>query len=157
VHPRPPPSALSATIRPALASDEAFIVELARSAFGEYSKSALRATLAMVHDPQAQTLVAVGSDRPAGFIVLVPQSPGEAHIAAIAVAEASRGLGIGRQLLHAAENAALSRGTRKLSLATAQSNLAALDLFLGAGFRIVTRHHRYYPRGQDAVRMEKRL
>jgi ribosomal protein S18 acetylase RimI-like enzyme len=44
-----------------------------------------------------------------------------------------------------------------MDLATADSNLAALELFLRSGYQRRRRHQRYYARGQHAIEMYKRL
>ena len=82
---------------------------------------------------------------------------GDGHLDAIAVTEEARGHGVGRALLAEIEAQASERGTRRLALVTADSNLAALGLFLREGFTIVQRIPRHYPRGQDAVILRKRL
>jgi ribosomal protein S18 acetylase RimI-like enzyme len=105
---------------------------------------------------RAHTLVATDDGEPAGFVV-VEIGGGSAHVSAIAVTTESRGRGIGRRLLLAAESLARRSGTAVIALATADSNLAALELFLRAGYRRRRRHGRYYARGQAAVELEKAL
>jgi ribosomal protein S18 acetylase RimI-like enzyme len=92
-----------------------------------------------------------------GFAILRLGDAGPAWLDAIAVTPSVRGCGVGQLLLASVELEAAKHGARQLGLATADSNLAALDLFLRAGFVIQRRMPRYYERGQDAVEMEKRL
>jgi ribosomal protein S18 acetylase RimI-like enzyme len=135
-------------------SDEPFISELGRSAFAEYSFRAGPGSVAMAR--RGRTLVACERDAPVGFAVV--ELPGSAaHLSAITVDESARGRGVARSLLLAAESAARSAGARALALVTAESNVAALELFLRNGFERVGRVARYYQRGQDAVRLEKIL
>jgi ribosomal-protein-alanine N-acetyltransferase len=141
-------------IRPATPSDAAFIGELAPEAFGEYSADAARQTVHMAANGHA--LVATLGDARIGFAV-VDVSFGRAHLAAIAVRVDSRGTGVGKALLAAAEALARGKGAGELDLATADSNLAALELFIRSGYQRRRRHSRYYARGQHAIEMYKRL
>jgi ribosomal protein S18 acetylase RimI-like enzyme len=141
-------------IRPAAPSDGAFIRELAPEAFGEYSADAARQTAHMA--AKGHALVAMLGDAQIGFAV-VDVSFGRAHLAAIAVHVDSRGTGVGKALLGAAEALARSKGAGEMDLATADSNLAALELFLRSGYQRRRRHQRYYARGQHAIEMYKRL
>jgi ribosomal protein S18 acetylase RimI-like enzyme len=102
------------------------------------------------------TLVAELSGRFAGFAVVEFEGR-SAHLAAIAVREADRGLGVGAHLLQAVEALGRKRGAQTLQLCTADSNLAALDLFLKRGFRIEKRLSRFYARGQSACQLAKVL
>jgi ribosomal-protein-alanine N-acetyltransferase len=145
---------ISPAIRPATPSDAAFIRELAPEAFGEYSADAARQTVHMAANGHA--LVATLEGVPIGFAV-VDVSFGRAHLAAIAVRVDSRGTGVGKALLGAAETLARSKGAAELGLATADSNLAALELFIRSGYQRRRRHTRYYARGQHAIEMYKRL
>jgi ribosomal protein S18 acetylase RimI-like enzyme len=136
-------------------SDAAFLRALGQRAFGEYDASAGEHTVLLGERRDALTLVACAEDRPVGFAI-VKLSGAASSLDAIAVDEASRGAGVGKRLLLAAEREARRRGATELGLVTAEANLSALDLFLKAGFRIERRLPRYYRRGQDAVRLRKR-
>lgn len=137
--------------------DVSFVEHLAQHAFGEYSMRAGTSTLSMARARSALSYIACKDEEPAGFAVLELQAPGNVHLAAIAVQEAHRGMGVGRKLLSHVEREAASRRGVWLRLWTSQANLAALDLFFKAGFKIEQRLARYYSRGQDAVLMVKRL
>jgi ribosomal protein S18 acetylase RimI-like enzyme len=139
------------------ASDIEFIEPLAERAFGEYSWRPGASTLALAHGPRAIAFIACSGSSRAGFAVLEIHSARDAHLAAIAVLENYRGSGVGRQLLAHVEREAAIRESACLRLVTSQANLAAIDLFLKAGFRIEQRLGRYYSRGQDALLMQKRL
>jgi ribosomal protein S18 acetylase RimI-like enzyme len=110
----------------------------------------------MTLEPRAVTVVAELGARPVGFAV-VTASEERAHLDAIAVSARTRGRGVGRALLEHAEALAHSAGARTMVLVTADSNLAALDLFLRSGFEISARLPRFYARGQNALRLTKRL
>lgn len=103
-----------------------------------------------------RTWVAAEGDKIVGMVVLDGVA-GEWWVLAIAVAAQARARGIGGRLLATAEAYAADRGASRLSLFTADSNLAALDLFLRRGFRIVSRKRRFYSRHQDACKLSKLL
>ena len=144
-----------AAIRTGVASDGPFIRELAGEAFTEYSLAAQRGILRMA--AQGATLVAVIDGRRVGFAIVEFSSSSSAHLTAIAVVERERGRGIGERLLDAVERMVHARGVRSLMLVTAESNLAALDLFVRRGFVRADNLPEYYARGQNAVRLTKGL
>jgi ribosomal-protein-alanine N-acetyltransferase len=143
------------SIRPIEASDSAFVSELGRAAFSEYSPNAAREVASMAG--RGRTFVAALGAKAVGFVVLELQGDGVAHVSALAVAEAARGRGVGRSLLGRAEDAAREAGATELALVTADGNLAALELFLRSGFRRVRRSSRYYARGQPGIWLVKAL
>ena len=143
-------------IRRAMLGDARFIHELSQLAFVEYDPNAARATAHMMLETGAQTLLAERHGTPLGFVILHPQSPAELAINAIAVSPNERGKHIGQRLMQAAEHHARSHGFTRITLSTAQANLAALDLFLRCGFTITRRNTRYFG-NQPACRLEKRV
>ena len=129
---------------------------LCQAAFGEYSSDAgSRATAMLKAD--TQLFVCERDGRPVGFAALTFGPPSLARLDAIAVVEEWRGRGIGQALLAVAEGRARHAGASRLRLVTADSNLAALDLFLKHGYRIVRTCPRYYQRGQNAHVLERDL
>ncbi len=142
-------------IRARVPDDDAFIRELSRAAFAEYSPSAGRD--AAQRGRADRTLVATRNRRALGFVVVEGPDHGRAYVAAIAVLEDERGRGVGRQLLHAAEALARRHGAREIALTTAEANLGALELFLREGFERVARRRNFYPRGQDAIELAKTI
>ena len=143
-------------IRRALPHDAPFIRELSVVAFGEYDPNAARATAHMMLEVGAQTLLAERNGTPLGFVILYAQSPADLAINAIAVSPSERGKRIGQRLMQAAEHHAKAHDFTRITLSTAQANLAALDLFLRSGFTITTRDTRYW-RNQPACKLEKRI
>src|SRR5688572_27723302 len=89
------------------------------------------------------TLVAERRGKPVAFAVLRMDARGEGHLDATAVTEEARGDGVGRALLREIELEVSDRAGRGLTLVTADSKLAALGLFLRAGFSIVRRISRH--------------
>ena len=142
-------------------ADASFVEELARSAFGEYSPRAGVPSVRAATLPGTTTLVAVSGDAPVGFATLsfhrARHGALRASLDAIAVVGSQRGRGFGKLLLSGVEKQARARGAVDIALVTAEANLAALDRFLSAGYAIVERLERYYPRGQNAVSMRKEL
>lgn len=148
-----PPGSLQ--IRPREAGDDPFIVELSTQAFAEYASRAGMNTLRMAQ--RFITLVACRDGMRVGFASIEILSSGTAALQAIAVREAYRGRGMGRRLLAEAERVAAAHGARKLTLHTAQANVAAFELFAKNGYRIERRLRRYYRNVFDACWMSKRL
>ena len=144
-------------IRQASEADERFAVRLAEQAFGEFDPRAARTTASLLREVGAETLVALLRGEPAGFIVLGWTGTSVAHVNAIAVAPDQRGKGVGQRLMQEAERKARRRGAKRLSLHTAQANLAALSLFLRCGFSITQRDASGYSRPQPTCRLEKML
>lgn len=137
--------------------DERFVAALSREAFTPFSPHAESSTQRMLHEAGSTTLVATCDRKPVGFVVVEEHGRGLASIQAIAVAPAERARGVGQRLLTAALRLARDAGARELRLCTAQANVEALALFLKAGFRIVRRMPRFYPRGQDACELSRSI
>jgi ribosomal-protein-alanine N-acetyltransferase len=144
-------------IRHATEADERFAMRLAEQAFAEFDPHAARTTASLLREVGAQTLIALVGSEPAGFIVLGGTGARVVHVNAIAVAPNQRGKGVGQRLMQEAERNAKQRGAKRLSLHTAQANLAALSLFLRCGFSITERNASGYSRPQPTCRLEKPL
>ncbi len=143
-------------LRRAHAGDAKALGWLSRQSFGEYHPGAEGRGEVLATRPDVFSSVLELDGDIIGFAVLSWRD-GQAWLDAIAVAAPHRARGFGGALLQSIESEARRRGARKLGLATADSNLAALDLFLRRGFRIQSRKPRYYDRGQNAVIMTKAL
>jgi ribosomal-protein-alanine N-acetyltransferase len=144
-------------IRRASPDDERFVAALASEAFAPFSRHAEATTRRMLHEPASITLVAIRGGRRVGFVVVEAHGRGLSSIQAIAVPSSERGQGVGERLMAAAIRLAAGAGSRTLRLCTAQANVEALSLFLKAGFRIVRRMPRFYPRGQDACELSRSI
>ena len=144
-------------IRRATEADERFAVRLAEQAFGEFDPHAARTTAGLLREASAEPLIALVGSEPAGFIALGGIGARVVHVNAIAVAPSQRGKGIGQRLIQEAERSAKQRGAKRLSLHTAQANVAALSLFLRCGFSITQRSPSGYSRSQPTCRLEKPL
>ena len=137
-------------------ADDSFVTQLADEAFREYDARPDRYMRRATHRATTLTWIAVADGVPVGMVVL-DRSAGEWSVLAVAVAERSRARGVGSLLMQTAETHARAHGALQLSLFTADANLAALDLFLRRGFRIVARRKGFYARRQDACRLVKQL
>lgn len=80
-----------------------------------------------------------------------------ARIYSLGVAPALRGKGVGRLLMGAAEKGALRRGCTRMRLEVRASNASAISLYERAGFCVIAKKKKYYPDGEDALHMEKRI
>jgi len=144
------------------ASDLTFVNELSRLAFGRYGdySGILPDWLA---DPSVQTILAEHEERPVGFAMLGARPPRRlalhlgGELLAIAVAADHRRRGIGRQLVLEIERRARAAKMRELRLSTAATNLVARRLYASLGFAVLTHYARFYPSGQSALEMAKRL
>ncbi|HKO51114.1 MAG TPA: GNAT family N-acetyltransferase [Polyangiaceae bacterium] len=143
----------SLQIRQRLSADDPFIGRLAAQAFAEYDGHPALTVRRLVQS--GTTWVAWRADALLGFAVVHPLDRDSADLCAIAVEEEARGLGIGRALLTHVERAVVSAGMREIRLHTAQSNLAALELFLKCGFRLQQRMPRFYRGMYDACALSK--
>ena len=90
-------------------------------------------------------------------LVLYHKGTHLARLYSIAVDPSTRGRGLGRRLLQAAEDAALERGCITLRLEIRSDNEAAAKLYRDAGYRQFGSYHDYYEDHADALRMEKSL
>jgi ribosomal protein S18 acetylase RimI-like enzyme len=139
------------TIRSAVPGDGRALAALEHRAWSQDSAvtqrpSATRAFFDLGHTP-GQFLVVVpgeataGGGQIAGFIRMVPPTPlpANAHVRQIqglAVEPALRGRGLGRGLLDAACERAVSQGARRITLRVLASNEPALRLYAAAGFTV---------------------
>jgi ribosomal protein S18 acetylase RimI-like enzyme len=140
------------TIRRYADADADFVRALADEAFSEYDGAGGRSgshAVAMANS-RTHTLVAERANRFVGYVML-DVADARAHISAIAVVRTERGRGIGARLLGAAETLARKLGANVVRLETGEANLAALDMFVRAGYRIDGRVARYYRTGYDAL------
>jgi ribosomal protein S18 acetylase RimI-like enzyme len=108
------------------------------------------------------TVIASMNGQPVAFAMLETGeretwnvSTGE--LLAIAVTPEQQRQGVGKSLLDYMEDLALRFRLREIHLHTGKDNLAAQSLFEKAGYRTAGAEKGYYPKGQSAVKMVKRL
>ena len=148
-------------IRPARPSDSRFIIELSGSVFrlyGPYEK-VIRGWL---ESGMTVTLVALMNRKPAGFAMIShlsqeanPQQVSE--LLAIAVAPEKQRMGIGETLLKEVEKKAAQMNITELFLHTSEENLAAQNLFAKNEYVSWGIIESFYPAGQDALIMSKKI
>ena len=148
-----------ATIREAGVLDVDALVALEQAAFqgDRISRRQFRYLLTRGH---ARTLVAPG---PVGrgllgyVMLLFSRGTSLARLYSIAVSEAARGMGLGRELVRAAEEVARRNGCADLRLEVRRDNPASLALFRGMGFREFGTIEDYYEDHMGALRLQKSL
>lgn len=138
-------------VRPLAAPDVAGAAALERRIFSDpWSALSFREMLAA---PHAVCLAAEHGGALVGYAVGTVAAD-EGEVLNIAVDEAARGRGIGRQLLLALVDRLEMAGARSLFLEVRASNEAAIALYRSQGFRMLGRRKAYYkdPK-EDAVTM----
>jgi ribosomal protein S18 acetylase RimI-like enzyme len=150
-------------LRDAGRSDVQFVCGLSQEVFSRYGdySGVLPDWLA---NPGVQTILAEEAPgRPVGFAILGPRPPRRltlhfgGELLAVAVVEGRRREGIGRCLVIEVERRARAANMRELRLSTASTNLVARRLYASLGFAVRTHYVRFYPSGQSALEMAKRL
>jgi len=76
--------------------------------------------------------------QPLGFVTLRGTAPGEARVGLLAVRPDSIGQGIGKQLMIAARQWCAEQAISRLYVATQTGNIAALNLYLTSGAKLVS-------------------
>ncbi len=147
------------SLRNACARDYAAIASLAEKSFEVYGPygSTIREWLGY---DGIDTLAAVGDDELLGFIMTAPVhsiTTTLMEIMAVSVTPRAQRSGVGTRLLLTAEKNAVRQGAVYMLLHTATTNTAAQSFFRKHGYKVVETKSRYYPKGQDALRMIKRL
>ena len=157
---RNPPRPLKLVFRKANSSDLPFIIELSKrvfSIYGPYDKI-IAGWASLVH---TVTVVVEEMGQPRGFamINLAPQAKDRANgeLLAIAIFPEYHGRGIGKKLLKYMEDLARSLSIGELFLHTAVNNESARRFFLENGFLQRDLVDGYYPMGQKAMEMSKKL
>lgn len=90
-----------------------------------------------------------------GFIVAHGGLTG--HVITIDVLAPARRIGLGSQLLTAAEDRLRTGGSRAVGLETAVDNHAAIAFYKRHGYSVVATWPRYYSNGVDALVMKKQF
>jgi ribosomal protein S18 acetylase RimI-like enzyme len=148
-------------VRFSRASDYLFIRELSTSAFrpfGDY-----RDVVPEWHiSDKSITLIACLEEAPLGFAMVGKpfsryDQNNSSELLAIAVETEWQGKGIGKLLLKEIEKVALEAGIMTLFLHTAIENRNARKLFSDEGYRVWQIKKGFYPMGQDACVMAKKL
>jgi ribosomal protein S18 acetylase RimI-like enzyme len=127
-------------------------VERAAFNFGRFSRTII---IGFLKHPDSVTYVAE-QDRVLGSIIIFFHEK-SAEIASIGVLPEARRRGIATALMKKAEEHALNRGVRNLSLHVSVENISAIKLYVKLGYQYESRVPDYYGRGKDAYVMSKSL
>lgn len=113
---------------------------------------------ALLKRASATVLLAEHGAVPVGALVLLfKRGSAIARLYSLAVSRETRGRGIGRTLLRAAEQTAFERDCAVLRLEVRVDNTTARQLYESEGFVEIARIPRYYADGAQAVRLERSL
>ena len=93
----------------------------------------------------------------AGFVLLMNNPDGAAHITTVGVAPEHRRRGVARRLIDEIEQLLRKKSASTIVLEVRVSNSAAQELYSHAGYSIVKRMTRYYHNGEDGFLMMKSL
>jgi N-acetylglutamate synthase-like GNAT family acetyltransferase len=104
--------------------------------------------------PGGQIMMAFVDGRAVGCCALIPVKAGVLELAKMAVAEESRGLGIGRKMLEETVAKAREMGAARLVLGTNSKLLDAVHLYESVGFRHLPPEPTPYVRADVFMEME---
>ncbi|MEZ2332757.1 peptidase C39 family protein [Mesorhizobium sp. RCC_202] len=148
---------MPAEIRKARASDVDDLAAIEKAVFSS-DRLSRRSFRQLIERETANMLVAENEGRVAGHaVVLFRKGSGVARLYSIAVSPFFGRLGIGRQLLDAAEDAAFEHDRLLLRLEVREDNDRAIRIYEQAGYRKLGREPDYYEDGATALRYEKTL
>jgi ribosomal-protein-alanine N-acetyltransferase len=92
-----------------------------------------------------------------GFVFVMVNPNGAAHLTTIGVAPEHRRRGVARRLMDHLESALRAKGLGTIMLEVRVSNTGAQRLYREAGFAVVQRIESYYSNGEDCYLMMKPL
>ncbi|MDG4910387.1 GNAT family N-acetyltransferase/peptidase C39 family protein [Mesorhizobium sp. WSM4898] len=148
---------MPAEIRKARASDVDDLAAIEKAVFSS-DRLSRRSFRQLIEHETAEMLVAENDGHVAGYaVVLFRKGSGVARLYSIAVGPFFGNLGIGRQLLAAAEEAAYEHDRMMLRLEVREDNQRAIGIYEQAGYRKIGREPDYYEDGATALRYEKTL
>jgi len=147
--------------RPAKQKDLEFIRELSAQVFSRYGNYE-EIVLAWLEQGAVITEIIMEQNHTLGFAMLVLDrqkilGSRAAHLLAIGILPEHQRRGVGRALLEHMEEVARKYNAVEMNLWTAVDNEPALSFFQKAGFEIKRFESYYYPKGQAALAMSKKL
>lgn len=147
----------SLDIRHAALSDLNAIVALENEAFSQ-DRISRRSFARLVGSPSATVLVAVEGAVVTGCAVVLFRSYSRrCRLYSLAVAQATRGKGVGRALLARMERVARERGCEAVSLEVREDNEPAVSLYRRDGYELLGATENYYSDGATALHFVKSL
>lgn len=146
---------MTASVRTAHMSDLDALVALENLSFNgdRISRRSFRHFL----DTEQNQILVIDQPVQAYVLILFRRGTSLARIYSLAVAPETRGRGLARALMEAAETCARQRDALFLRLEVADTNKAAIALYRSLGFRPIKQLAGYYENGADALQLEKRL
>lgn len=112
----------------------------------------------MLASRSADVTLAEFDGRPAGYaLVLFRNGSRVGRLYSIAVLPEFRGKGLADELMHAAFDCAITRGCDRMRLEVRAANAPAIRTYERAGFNLLKEMSGYYPDGETAFHMEKRI
>ncbi|MGJ9421929.1 GNAT family N-acetyltransferase [Aeromicrobium sp. CF3.5] len=141
-----------APTRLATAADLAALLAIETDCFGDGAWSG-PTILRSIEDPLQEVLLSTRGDA-YGIIRVVADTADLDRIATLAPV---RGQGLGRAVLQALTDRAISRGAQRMLLEVSEDNTSARALYDAVGFTEIHRRRRYYRGGADALVMERGL
>jgi len=152
---RPPPNpTVEVTFRRLTPRDAPEVAYLELEIFRyPWSENSLRDCLELA---TVEGEAAVINGRIAGYLIIQAVFD-EAHILNLAVQQLHRGRGIARTLLERFLSTTVKRGVTQTFLEVRASNYAAQKLYFGLGFAPLSARRNYYPDGEDALILVKKL
>jgi glutathione synthase/RimK-type ligase-like ATP-grasp enzyme/ribosomal protein S18 acetylase RimI-like enzyme len=146
------------SIRPAKPGDVQALAAIERDSFSHDLISARSLREAVRNDKRILLVAADDEDRPIGYaLVHFRRDAGHARLYSIAVARDKRSLGVGRNLLAAAEAEAAIRRQPKIRLEVKRDDAATVAFYERHGYSARKVIAGYYENGSDAILMEKVL
>jgi ribosomal protein S18 acetylase RimI-like enzyme len=142
-------------------NDLDFISQLSAGVFSKYGAYD-KIVLGWLLEPEVITVIIAAGADPLGFAMVTLErekwfAPRRGQLLAIGVFPEHQRKRIGTALLEHMEEIARKYGVEEMLLWTAVDNQQALSFFQNAGFHIVGSEDRYYPRGQAALALSKKL
>lgn len=138
-------------IREISLSDVNLLFEIEKASFSSpWTKEALRL---QINSPMAFNLLIEVREEIAGYVMCLVASD-ECHILNFAIHPRFRKRGYGSELFSSALSMLRKRGIRHVFLEVREKNLAAIQLYLKFGFKIIGKRKKYYEdSGEDALVM----
>lgn len=139
-------------IRRATAADAQAILRL--EALFPSDRMSARSVRRFIASPGARVLVAARNGELLGNLVLLTRrGSSTARIYSVIVDPCARGLGIGQQLVAAAETAAQALGCTEVALEVRADNTTARTMYAKRGYVVARELAGYYDDGADGLRL----
>lgn len=144
-------------VRPATKEDLPGLMQIEHECFGR-ERFSRRYLVSLLEDQEVDVLIGmVEGEVVASAMVLHDPSTIRSRILSLAIIPEEQGHGNSKPLLTHIEELARQRGSLMIFLEVRVGNEAAINLYLGRGYRIGDRIPDFFGRGEDAWYMERAL